>query len=188
MNSNLFENENEIIRSIVSTVKKVLQTNDYFRLCLSGGTSILKTIELFSTERIPWEKIVIYQTDERIVSLDCKDSNYSWIKKILGNTGAILKPFYTGYSELESKESYDLYLKEYCNDNNCAFDLLLLGYGVDGHIASLFPGGENIEVEDHIQYIEEKQNGYQRLSLSLSLLKSSNLTFIISYGEKNIIF
>lgn len=183
MSPNTFLNEDEIVEPILSTIEKVLQKKECVKLCLSGGTSILKTLELFSEKNIPWEKIVIYQTDERVVSLDSEDSNFYWIKKILGNTGATLRPFYNGYTEQESKQFYDQYLNLYCKNEDCTFDLLLLGFGEDGHIASLFPGKEHLEGEDKVLYIAERLNGYQRLSLSLSQLKRSSSTFIISYGE-----
>lgn len=184
MSPSIFFNEEEIVEPIVHTIEKVLQEKELFKLCLSGGTSILKTLELLSKERIPWEKVIVYQTDERIVPLDNEDSNYYWINKLIGNTGAILKPFYNGSSEQESMNLYDQYLKEKCNEIVCPFDLLLLGFGEDGHIASLFPKRDDIKLEDNIIYIEEKQNGFQRLSLGLSQLKNSAKTIIISYGEK----
>lgn len=183
MSPNTFLNEDEIVEPILSTIKKVLQKKECVKLCLSGGTSILKTLELLSTKRIPWEKVMIYQTDERVVSLDSEDSNFYWIKKFLGNSGATLRPFYNGYSEQESMQLYDQYLNEKCNNKVCDFDLLILGFGEDGHIASLFPGKEHLEREDKVLYIAERKNGFQRLSLSLSQLKRSSSTFIISYGE-----
>lgn len=184
MSPSIFFNEEEIVEPILLTIEKVLQEKERFKLCLSGGTSILKTLELLSTKRIPWEKVMIYQTDERIVPLDNEDSNYYWIKKLIGNKDATLKPFYNGRSEQESMKFYDQYLKEKCNEIDCPFDLLLLGFGEDGHIASLFPIRDDINLEDKIIYVEEKQNGYQRLSLGLSQLKNSTRTFIISYRAR----
>ncbi len=181
---NLFSHENEIIEPILNRIGEVLQTKDRFKLCLSGGTSILKTLELFSKKKIPWEKIQIYQTDERIVSLNSEESNFYWIKKLLENTGTTFNPFYNGFDVQESMQFYVHYLKQNCYDENCTFDLILLGFGEDGHIASLFPGNENLKSVDEILYIQERQNGYQRLSLSLSQLKASSCTFIISYGKK----
>lgn len=184
MSPSIFLNEEEIVEPILLNIEKVLQKKECFKLCLSGGTSIIKTLELLSKKRIPWEKVMIYQTDERIVPLDNEDSNYYWINKLIGNTDAILKPFYNGSSEQDSMKLYDQYLKEKCNEMVCPFDLLLLGFGEDGHIASLFPKREDIKLEDDIIYVEEKKNGYQRLSLGLSQLKNSTKTIIISYGEK----
>lgn len=184
MRPSIFLNEEEIIEPILLTIEKVLQEKECFKLCLSGGTSIIKTLELLSKKRIPWEKVMIYQTDERIVPLDHEYSNYYWINKLIRNTGAILKPFYNGSSDQKSMNLYDQYLKEKCNEIVCPFDLLLLGFGEDGHIASLFPKRDDIKLENNIIYVDEKQNGYHRLSLGLSQLKNSTKTIIISYGEK----
>ncbi|NVK72548.1 MAG: 6-phosphogluconolactonase [Oceanospirillaceae bacterium] len=184
MSPNIFLNEEDIVEPILLTIQKVLQKKECFKLCLSGGTSILKTLELLSIKEIPWHKVMIYLTDERIVPLDNKDSNYYWIKRLMGNTDAIITPFYNGSSEQESMKLYDQYLKEKCNQIVCPFDLLLLGFGEDGHIASLFPKRDDIKLEDNIIYVGENLNGYQRISLGLSQLKNSTRTFIISYGDK----
>jgi 6-phosphogluconolactonase/glucosamine-6-phosphate isomerase/deaminase len=96
----------------------------------------------------------------------------------------MLKPFYNGCSKHESIEDYESYLKEDSNGEDPSFDLLLLGFGEDGHIASLFPNDEFAKSGDKVISVESKHNDYQRLSLGLSQLKRSSNTIIISYGEK----
>lgn len=186
MNINYFEHENRIVEPLIRIIEEVLQTKDYFRLCLSGGTSTLKTLELLSNKRIPWEKIIIYQTDDRVVSIEHKDSNYYWLKKFLGNTKATIKPFFSDESLSNSLENYSSYLKEYSTPNSAYFDFLLLGFGSDGHVASLFPNSDDLECKDEVLFVKKKQNGYQRLSLSLSRIKNSKETFLISYGENKL--
>lgn len=186
MTPNFFKHEDEILESILSSIEKVLETQEYFRLCLSGGTSIIKTLRQFSSENIPWRKIIVYQTDERVVSLNSEHSNYYWIRNFLENTGAKIMPFYDGHSILRSMKSYNSYLNEYSFHKDITFDLLLLGFGEDGHIASLFSNSQNIKSVDELLYVEEKHNGFERISLSLAQLKRSECTYIISYGEKKL--
>jgi 6-phosphogluconolactonase len=183
MTPSLFKQEDEILESILLVIRKVLETKDFFRLCLSGGTSLQKTLKLFSKTNIPWERIVIYQTDERITSLDSEDSNYFCLLKFFKNNNTITQPFYNGKSLVLSLASYQRYLNLYCNYEDCAFDLLLLGFGEDGHIASLFDA-KHVESKKDILIVYQQSYKYQRISLSLERIKQSNTTIIISYGQR----
>ena len=55
-----------------------------FNLILSGGKSSLKQYLLFSQTNIAWKNINIYLTDDRIVNINNKFSNYRNIKNSFG--------------------------------------------------------------------------------------------------------
>lgn len=65
------------------------------------------------------------------------------------------------------------------------FDLVLLGMGEDGHVASLFPGSKAISMGDWL--VLEKGSPKppaQRLSLSLNALNSGNEVFFLVSGKE----
>ncbi|EMY13983.1 glucosamine-6-phosphate isomerase/6-phosphogluconolactonase domain protein [Leptospira weilii str. Ecochallenge] len=51
-----------------------------------------------------------------------------------------------------------------------SFDLVLLGLGEDGHIASLFPGMDLSEEKDTIEIYDSPKSPKERISLSLRKL------------------
>ena len=66
------------------------------------------------------------------------------------------------------------------------FDLVLLGTGIDGHTASLFPNQTSISETDYaVPESNSPKLPKERISLSLSVLQKSNCLFIVTGIEKS---
>ena len=93
------------------------------------------------------------------------------------------------YNGLHTKKSVINY-QNYLDDNllknkNYSFDILILGFGTDGHIASIFPQNDVCSFETKNLFItKNKKNGFKRISMKMNILKTSNKTIIISYGQE----
>ncbi|KAL5737010.1 hypothetical protein ACOSQ2_031798 [Xanthoceras sorbifolium] len=127
-----------------------------FTVVLSGGSlikSLRKLVEPPYSDSIEWGKWHIFWVDERVVPKDHVDSNYKlaydgFLSKVPippGNVYAINDAL----SPEGAAEDYETCLKHLVANNILAtssatgfpkFDLMLLGMGPDGHVASLFPG------------------------------------------------
>src|SRR5262245_18133860 len=62
------------------------QAGGNFTVALSGGSTPRKTYELLGTEygdRIPWESVQFFLSDERVVPPDHPDSNYAMAYRAL---------------------------------------------------------------------------------------------------------
>ncbi|MCG6945811.1 MAG: 6-phosphogluconolactonase [Deltaproteobacteria bacterium] len=134
-----------------------IKERNIFTLVLSGGSTPRQLYEKLANQpisnRIDWQHAHLFWGDERCVPPDNPDSNFSLafetlisrvdlppanIHRIPATTGSpkaaaeeyekILREFFQAVGETDSIISFP------------SFDLVLLGMGVDGHTASLFPG------------------------------------------------
>jgi 6-phosphogluconolactonase len=86
-------------------------------------------------------------------------------------------------------DSYERNIREFFGSNKGAiprFDLVLLGLGLDGHTASLFPGNPALSVLDRVA-IPVSQEGIPepRITLTLPVINNADtVCFIVSGLEK----
>jgi len=90
------------------------------RFAFTGGSTPLKVFALLAEQELDWSETSIALTDDRRVPDDHPESNFGKLHAALSGTGATFERLEEG-AEVEP------------------FDLVWLGMGEDGHIASLFP-------------------------------------------------
>ncbi len=87
----------------------------------------------------------------------------------------------------QAAEAYEKELhKFFVGSTKPVFDLVILGAGVDGHTASLFPGSVLLEerARDVVPVYREKPD-IDRVSLTLPVLnRAANVLFLIAGAEK----
>jgi 6-phosphogluconolactonase len=128
-----------------------------FTFVLSGGATPRLLYEELTKEpyasRVAWQHTHIFWGDERCVPSDNPDSNFALsfqilISKVDVPPSNIHRIPATAGSPKAVAEEYEKTLREFFqpateSDSPMSFpsfDLVLLGMGVDGHTASLFPG------------------------------------------------
>jgi 6-phosphogluconolactonase len=128
--------------------QEAIKRRGSFFVALSGGKTpvdIYRELAKFS-QNCSWHKTHLFVTDERFVPWTHKESNYRLIKKTLLTHIAIPE---MNVHPVRIRRSAVISAQEYENDliktfhlkrrQWPRFDLILLGIGKDGHIASLFP-------------------------------------------------
>jgi 6-phosphogluconolactonase len=125
-----------------------------FAVALTGGSTPRPLYALLadpaapSREALPWARTHVFFGDERGVPPDHPDSNYGMARDALlahvplapGNVHRM-----RGEDDAEAAaRAYEEDLRAFFGPAP-RFDLLLLGMGPDGHVASLFPGSPALE-------------------------------------------
>ncbi len=123
-----------------------------FLAALSGGTSPLKLYQLLAEspyrEQVDWPRVHIFWGDERCVPVEDLENSYRQAHDVLlGRVPIPSENIHRIHSELDPEAAaadYARLLKDFAAPplDWPRFDLVLLGMGNDGHIASLFPGSE----------------------------------------------
>ena len=139
-------NENLLIRKFISFLKQKIKKKKKgrFSFVLTGGDSPIKLYQKLSKiKNINWEKVDFFIGDERYVKENSKNSNIKMCKKYLLNKirisgSQIYKISTDNISLKESALNYEKKIKKYFFNKKISFDMILLGVGKDGHIASLF--------------------------------------------------
>lgn len=165
-----------------------LQTQ--FRFGLTGGSSVGEIYEKLSQlDGIDWSKILLILTDERFLPSTSPLSNFALIAKYLPKENLI--GFTTDNIMREvSGELMSGKIQKLLNERTPLFDLLLLGVGEDGHIASLFPHVKKMPADSWAVMTEtDAFDVRERLSLAYkTLANAKNVIFLLKGENKKAIF
>lgn len=103
-----------------------------------GGKTPLAIFERLAAAKLPWKRVTIIPTDDRLVALDNPLSNARLLAQHFLKSGARVYPYTpTGIDDVALVgNSADARLK----DLKWPLDLAWLGMGGDGHTASIFAG------------------------------------------------
>jgi 6-phosphogluconolactonase len=158
---------------------------DMFSLALSGGETARRSYERLAAvggTQIDWWKVDVYWGDERCVPLDDPDSNYRLGREALLDRVGAANAHYPMRCE-EGPDPYQLRVGELGK-----FDIVHLGLGPDGHIASLFPGSPALTADPGRLVVMNEDplgnNPYQRMTLTYAGLARARLVLVTVIGEE----
>ena len=183
-------NENLLIKKFVSLFKQKIkkEKKKRFSFVLSGGRSPIKLYQKLSKNKnINWKRIDFFIGDERYVNENSKYSNIKLCKKFLLNkikisNNQVHKISTDNKSITQCSIDYEKKIKKYFLNKKVSFDLILLGLGEDGHIASLFKKNINKKNQRNVDFIKKKD--FSRITLTLKCLNNSKSIFLWVPGFK----
>ncbi|XP_076926913.1 6-phosphogluconolactonase 3, chloroplastic-like [Bidens hawaiensis] len=179
------------------------QQKGSFTLVVSGGSlikSLRKLVEAPCVDSINWSNWHMFWVDERVVPKDHPDSNYllafdAFLSKVPippENVHAINDTL----SAEAAAEDYESRIKHLIHNGiiNTSettgfpkFDLMLLGMGPDGHVASLFPGHPLLEEKTKwVTFIKESPKPPpERITFTFPVINSSaNVALVVAGAGK----
>lgn len=144
-----YETAERLAMDFIRYVDNMLIFRENLYIGLSGGNTFILMYEILSREfssSMNWNKIHFFWVDERCVPETSIESNFGNAFRILFSKVNIphqnLHYVHGSEDPVNEVVRYTGEILAYvpCIDFYPSFDLLLLGIGNDGHIASLFPG------------------------------------------------
>jgi 6-phosphogluconolactonase len=170
-------------------------------ICLTGGSSPKQLYEVLGKppyqSRIPWDRVHWFIGDDRFVKADDPLNNMGMAQRIFLDRcapAANIHPIVTeSHSPGEAARLYEEELKSFYGADALdrakpLFDVVLLGVGPDGHVASLFPGYPAVDVTDRwVVGVAEAHVApfVPRVSLTLPALASCReMLFELSGADK----
>ena len=153
-------------------------------MAISGGNSVKGTLELLGKSNTNWENVNVFMTDERIVPLTSKESNYNQAKELFFLNAKKLESH-----AFESEKGISHYNKIFDEITNSKLDLVVLGVGDDGHVASLFPNHKSIKNDSRgfIEVNNAPKTPNKRNSLSRKSIDEAETIILLfaSRGKEN---
>jgi 6-phosphogluconolactonase len=130
--------------------------------------------------KLPWEKVTIFQVDERIAPDGDPDRNLTQLERSLPPGGAAdVRPMPVWAEDLEAAAAmYAAALPQ-------RLDLVHLGLGPDGHTASLIPGDPVLDVSDRDVAVTGEYQGRRRMTLTYPVLnRALQILWLVTGDDK----
>jgi len=157
------------------------------QIVLTGGNTPRAAYEQVATQPDVWEHATLWFGDERCVPPTDERSNYRMANEALISR-VHPRSVHRIQGELGPTEAADAYEHDLRVGGPPEFDLLLLGLGPDGHLASLFPGQQTLSERSRLA-VGVPEAGLEpyvpRVSMTLPALSSAKrIVFLVSGASK----
>lgn len=186
-------------RVAVDAARVAVAQRGRVRLAVAGGTSLNEAFALLSAtdSGFPWADAGVYWVDERCVPIEHADSNAGQMLARVGAAGrpARVYPMPGAHpgGPRGGAAAYEQVLIEHAVNASGVggddagvpvFDLVLLGIGPDGHVASLFPGHAALAVTDRLAVgiDDSPKPPPERITLTLAVLNAARQIVVVVAG------
>lgn len=177
----------KLAADVAEQLKAAIATKETANIAVSGGSTPKLFFQALSKFDLDWSKVNVTLVDERFVPADNDRSNHKLVAdNLLQNNAksAYFIPLYQATATPEDAATLATVKTEaFCDP----FDVVILGMGADGHTASFFPGGDNLEEAldldepRSVLTMAAETAGEERLTFNLSSLHDAR--FLVLHIE-----
>jgi 6-phosphogluconolactonase len=165
------------------------------QVALTGGT-IAEAVHrelgrLSEGSEVDWSHVVVWWGDERFVEPASDDRNERLAREafldLVDVDPAKIHPMPSTETADDVVAGAAAYAEELRTYGAGEFDVVMLGVGPDGHVASLFPGFPQLDVHDQVAVpvTDSPKPPPERISLTFDALnRAKSVWFIVSGDEK----
>ena len=139
---------------------------------------------------VDWSRVVVWWGDERFVDAGSPDRNAgraraAFLDSVGVDPSHVHEMPSTGAAR-SVEEAADAYARVFREHGDGEFDVVMLGVGPDGHVASLFPGHPALDVDDRIAVAvtDSPKPPPERISLTLASLNRTRAAWFLVSGEE----
>ena len=183
--------------AVLEKLASVLQAQPLAHFVVTGGTvgiASLASLARLDDGSVDWSRVHVWWGDERFVAQESGDRNAVQARNAWLNHCAVpeenIHEFPASDQGLDIHAASQLFEQELARFSSTdaaypAFDLLLLGMGPDGHIASLFPGQEHDPAAVVVAVEDSPKPPPMRLSLNYGVINAaSEVWFTVAGSDK----
>jgi 6-phosphogluconolactonase len=160
---------------------------------LTGGTIAdavhRELARLSPTSDVDWTRVVLWWGDERFVDRSSPDRNAGQARAAFIDAVGVPQAHVHEMAATEDAAGVAAgaasYAEELRRDGAGFFEILMLGIGPDGHVASLFPGHPATLVVDEVALavLDSPKPPPERISLTLPALNRSRAVWFLVSGD-----
>jgi 6-phosphogluconolactonase len=151
-------------------------------LAVPGGTTPGEFLASLGEQAVDWQRVTVLLTDERWVPATHARSNTGLVRRTLGRGGERYRWFPLWRQGVGTHEAIAM-LEADAGEVNWPLDVLVLGMGDDGHVASLFPGDEAGFASPTSRFVAVRGPGDEpRVSLSAAVFAQARNTYLLLRG------
>jgi 6-phosphogluconolactonase len=162
---------------VAEQAARAIADHGRFTLAVSGGHTPWVMFPRLAGQ-MPWEKVTIYQVDERVAPDGDPDRNLTHLRSSLPPGGAAdVRAMPVDVHDLEAAAA------DYARSLPDRLDLVHLGLGSDGHTASLIPGDPVLDVRDRDVAVTGEYQGRRRMTLTYPALDRARHVLWLVTGE-----
>jgi 6-phosphogluconolactonase len=172
---------------IATALRAAVATQGAATLALSGGRTPASMLEHLARALLPWEKIAVFQVDERVAPDGDPDRNASQIRLALAAYAERYPERFHWMPVMAADlaagaRKYEAALVAAAG-NPPILDVVHLGLGTDGHTASIFPDADLDESRDVA--VSGKHLGRRRMTLTIPIInRARSLVWLVTGRDK----
>ncbi|MBF4767917.1 6-phosphogluconolactonase [Nocardioides agariphilus] len=179
---------------LISRIEDAQARGEEPQIGLTGGTIAehvhRELARMAPDSEVDWSRVVVWWGDERYVAAASPERNAGQALAAFGDRLPLdpskVHQVPSTDDAASVTEAADRYAADLRAHAAGSFEVLMLGVGPDGHVASLFPGSAQLDVDDRVTVAvtDSPKPPPERVSLTFAALNRSRSVWFLVSGEQ----